>query len=67
MDSLLDSEFSIKLRRNSEVLCPYFGIYDVCDASISSLMPTRKLRKAFCDTENYDNCPIFLSKILRRR
>jgi hypothetical protein len=30
------------------------------------LLDSRK-REICCSTENYDDCPIFLSKVLRRR
>jgi hypothetical protein len=44
--------------------CPYNG-NTVCTASVSS-MPLDTLRRAHCcTTDNYDNCPIFLAKILR--
>jgi hypothetical protein len=47
-----------------ELECPYNG-NTVCRASVSS-MPLDALRKThYCNTENYDNCPIFLAKILR--
>jgi hypothetical protein len=26
----------------------------------------RSLRQAYCDNEDYDDCPIFLAKMLRR-
>jgi hypothetical protein len=47
-----------------ELECPYNG-NTVCKASVSS-MQLDTLRRAYCcNTENYDNCPIFLAKILR--
>lgn len=48
-----------------ERACPYNGI-NICMASITSL-PLDKQKKAnCCSTENYDDCPMFLSKVLRR-
>jgi hypothetical protein len=45
--------------------CPYNNI-NTCMASITSL-PLDKQKKAdCCSTENYDDCPMFLSKVLRR-
>jgi hypothetical protein len=47
-----------------ELGCPYNG-NPVCTASVSA-MPLDNLRRVHCcNTENYDNCPIFLAKILR--
>ena len=49
-----------------ERACPYNGI-NICMASITSL-PLDKQKKAdCCSTENYDDCPIYLSKLLRTR
>jgi len=45
-------------------VCPYNGI-TVCMASFSS-MAIDAIRNSCCSTEDYDNCPIFLSKVLRR-
>jgi hypothetical protein len=49
-----------------ETACPYNGI-KICMASFSSMSIDSREREVCCDTENYDNCPIFLSKVLRRR
>jgi len=43
--------------------CPYNGV-NVCMASLS-LMAIDTRKNNCCDTENYDNCPIFLAKVLR--
>ena len=50
-----------------EFRCPFSDITNLCNASISSLMPTARQKATLCCTEDYDNCPIFLSKILRMR
>jgi len=50
-----------------EFRCPCSDITGLCNASISSLMPTARQKATLCCTEDYDNCPIFLSKILRMR
>jgi len=47
-----------------EQACPYNGI-NVCRASFS-LMAIDTKKDNCCTTDNYDNCPIFLSKVLRR-
>jgi len=48
-----------------EMVCPYNGI-NTCNASISLMLIDDEKRAACCDTENYDSCPMFLSKVLRR-
>ena len=48
-----------------EMGCPYNGI-DTCTASLSSMLIDDEKRADCCGTENYDDCPIFLSKILRK-
>ncbi len=50
-----------------EVGCPYLVKSAICSAALSSLVPTVNAKRAFCINEDYDNCPIFLAKILRRR
>ncbi len=51
--------------RAYETACPYNGIH-VCKASLSSMAIDNRRRENCCGTENYDDCPIFLSKVLRR-
>jgi len=46
--------------------CPYSG-KTVCMASLSSLTIDGNRRANCCSTDNYDDCPIFLSKMLRGR
>lgn len=48
-----------------ETACPYNGV-NVCMASFSSMVIDNQKREKCCGTDNYDNCPIFLSKMLRR-
>ncbi len=45
--------------------CPYDGI-NTCMASLSSMLIDDEKHAGCCGTENYDDCPIFLSKILRK-
>lgn len=48
--------------------CPYHAFHDnVCRASISSMRTDVHKRGLFCDSENYDNCPLFLSRLIRKR
>ena len=48
-----------------EAACPYNGI-DVCMASFSAMVIDNYQREKCCGTEDFDDCPIFLSKVLRR-
>ena len=46
--------------------CPHgaeAGIY--CSASIMTVVMSSYQKTNYCWTENYDNCPMFLAKILR--
>jgi hypothetical protein len=48
--------------------CPHdagAGIF--CSASIMTVVLSSYQKTAYCWTENYDNCPMFLAKILRGR
>ena len=48
--------------------CPYNGAATgICSASLSTMMIVPSMREGYCENENYDNCPIFLSKILRKK
>jgi len=38
---------------------------DVCEASVTSLKIGALVRLNRCNSENYDNCALFLSKCLR--
>jgi hypothetical protein len=44
--------------------CPYNG-FNTCRASLSSMMIDKKRKEDYCLDENYDDCPIYLAKILR--
>jgi len=48
--------------------CP-FGETEtnICMASLSAMVIGPGNRQEYCSTDNYDNCPIFLAKSLRRR
>jgi hypothetical protein len=48
--------------------CPYHSVVSsICSASLSMMMIGLSTRKGYCETENYDDCPLFLSKMLRKR
>jgi len=51
--------------RLSEVFCPFDGV-TTCLASLSSMTLDNRMRRICCGTEKYDECPIFLAKVLRR-
>jgi len=51
---------------NAGLCCPYSSASDICNASLSSLSPSASVKTAFCDSEDYDYCPLFLAKVLRR-
>ncbi len=48
-----------------DMVCPYNGV-TVCLASLSAMKIDIRRRSQYCVTENFDDCPIFLSKVLRR-
>lgn len=49
----------------SETFCPFDGV-TICLASLSSMPLDRMKRTLYCRTERFDECPIFLAKVLRR-
>ncbi|HXX82141.1 MAG TPA: hypothetical protein VEI46_11370 [Thermodesulfovibrionales bacterium] len=53
--------------RDAELQCPYFDVSDRCNAALSALLPSQRMRTDLCGNEDFGNCPIFLAKILRRR
>ncbi len=47
-------------------VCPYCDdTADECKASVSSLKIGALLRSTRCNTENHDNCSLYLAKCLR--
>jgi hypothetical protein len=48
-----------------ETSCPFRG-GNICYASMSSMLIDENLKETYCDSENFDDCPIFLSKVLRK-
>jgi hypothetical protein len=49
-------------------MCPYCDAKaDVCGASVTSLKIGALVRSNRCNSENYDNCALFLSKCLREK
>ncbi len=47
--------------------CPYIPVNkDYCSASVMSVPITDRTRNNYCSSEDFDRCPLFLAKILRR-
>ncbi len=47
--------------------CPYVNLDGfICRASISLMFLNSKRMREYCGAENFYNCPIFLSRLLRR-
>jgi hypothetical protein len=67
MNCNVNAALSVEIRNEFESRCPYHDGSDICDASIGQLIPSANERITYCNTENYDNCPIFLAKVLRKR
>ena len=50
----------------SEMTCPYCNMQrDICMAAVSSYSLTEMGSINYCNDEDYDDCPIFLAKLLR--
>jgi len=48
--------------------CPYHSANEsICSASLTMMFVGIRTRQGYCGNENYDNCPLFLSKMLRKR
>jgi len=50
----------------SDQVCPFNGIH-ICTASLASMKIDSQKKPDVCNSEDYDNCPLFLSKVLRSR
>ncbi len=61
---MADVNFGSDLERDKTV-CP-FSMSEISKASLSMLSIDRQ-RMDYCGSEDYDNCPLYISKILRRR
>jgi len=49
-------------------MCPFCDAKsEVCEASVTSLKIGALIRLNRCNSENYDNCALFLAKCLRRK
>lgn len=48
--------------------CPFEDRADnSCSASLSGFYVGAERRQTFCSTENYDACPFFLSRVIRKK
>jgi hypothetical protein len=53
--------------RTEQYCCPYHSaLTGVCSASLTMMVVGAVSRRNYCENENYDNCAIFLSKMLRK-
>lgn len=48
-------------------ICPYRQTNSMyCSASVMTFAIAKRQDAAYCSSENFDNCPVFLAKVLRR-
>ena len=66
MERMLTADHVREGSGGSKSICPY-NSKGICVASISYLLIDQQKNAACCGSEEYDNCPLFLSKLLRRR
>jgi hypothetical protein len=53
---------------SNEYGCPFGNTESsICSASLSSMVIGTSRRQAYCNGDNYDSCPIFLARMLRKR
>jgi len=67
MNGIDTSLFLTRVHKKPESSCPYFDLFDVCSASLSSISPSKRIQTSFCNNDDFDDCPIFLAKVLRGR
>lgn len=67
MNVLLPATRISKVLSQDDLSCPFSSTSDTCIASLSSMVIDRRKKAECCGTENYDSCPVFLAKVLRRR
>ena len=47
--------------------CPYVPTnMDYCSASVMSVQINDRMRDHYCSSEDFDRCPLFLAKVLRK-
>jgi hypothetical protein len=53
---------------DNEYDCPFGNAESsICSASLSSMVIGTSRRQAYCSGDDYDSCPIFLARMLRKR
>jgi len=51
----------------SESICPHLGVLDeTCRASFTRFPILESTKHRYCSSEDFDSCPMFLSKLIRR-
>jgi hypothetical protein len=55
------------LAGSSSAECPYVPqAKDYCSASVMAVPINDRTRYNYCDSEDFDRCPLFLAKVLRK-
>jgi hypothetical protein len=65
MNMMMTTSQDISRLRFVETSCPYDG-NTTCRASLTAMAIDEHQRQRWCATDDYDSCPMFLSKVLRR-
>ena len=63
-------QLQLETNRSSAAVdvCPFGETENnICLASLSAMVIGPSKKRDYCSNDNYDNCPIFLAKNLRRR
>lgn len=59
---------SVKCAPAEQTNCPFEDrTCNVCSASFSGFYVGTERRMMYCSTENYDSCPFFLSRVIRKK
>ncbi|HYA26730.1 MAG TPA: hypothetical protein VEE82_01905, partial [Thermodesulfovibrionales bacterium] len=61
MKDMSEDTATMTRHENTWLRCPYSGVSDICDASLSAILPSANSRLTLCKSEDYDSCPLFLS------
>jgi len=68
MNSLTPMHDADSWYRTEQYSCPYHSaVTSVCSASLSMMVVGLRTKRGYCENENYDACPLFLSKMLRKK
>ncbi len=61
------TQFRVSIR-DDEYDCPFDNWEsEVCQASLSSMVIGPSRRQAYCSGGDYDSCPIFLARMIRKK